>query len=151
MRHVQSDSLPAASGRECNSGPVNPQAGEAIVRSRHKKACLPLSALLAGLILAVPGNSARAAGQTAILDYICATYESARQVALEQGWKRPGSLPSDCRTLFRRGYEGRIAEIAQIIEVVRIGDGRWVEIGRVHRGFAESGYSAGIVKQLFLY
>jgi hypothetical protein len=97
------------------------------------------------------GNIAHASNRTTVLRYICATYESARQVALEQGWERPESMPGDCRILFRRGFEGRIAEISQIIEVVPIGGGRWVEIGRVRRSMVETGYSVGISEQLLLF
>jgi hypothetical protein len=118
-------------------------------------ACLPLRALPAGFVLAllgiVLGHTVQASDRTTILDFICETYESARQVALEQSWKRPESMPDDCRTLFRRGYEGRIAQILQIIEVAQTGDGRWIEIGRVHRSSAETGYSAGTMEQLHLF
>ncbi len=105
-------------------GPAAPSISEMIARPVHKKPCLPSSAILAGLVLALLGNIAHASDRTTILRYICTTYESARQVALEQGWERPESMPGDCRILIRRGFEGRIAEISQIIEVVPMGDGR---------------------------
>ena len=94
---------------------------------------------------------AQSSSRTTVLNYICTTYESARRVALEQSWKRLEGLPDDCRILFRRVYEGRIAKILQIIEVVQVGDGRWIEIGRVHRSSAETGYSAGTMEQLHLF
>ena len=151
MCHAHSDILHAANGRACDGGTARSQSGQLTARSAHKKTCFPLNVILAGLVLALLGNVAHASNRITILRYICATYESARQVALEEGWERPESIPGDCRTLFRRGYEGRIAEISQIIEVVQIGDGRWVEIGRVRRGFVETGYSAGILEQLLLF
>lgn len=151
MRHAQSGIIHAASGRKSHSDPAQLNSRKMIARSGHKKACLPSSVVLAGLVLALLGDTANASSRTTILDFICETYESARQVALDQSWKRPESLPGDCRTLFRRGYEGRIARISQIIEVVPMGDGRWVEIGRVRRSSAETGYSAGITEQLLLF
>jgi hypothetical protein len=151
MCHAHSDVFHAASGRARSGGHGHHKVYEVVARSAHKKARLPASVLLAALVLAVLGNVAHASDRITLLRYICATYESARQVALEQGWERPESMPGDCRTLFRRGYEGRIAQISQIMEVVSIGDGRWVEIGRVRRGFAETGYSAGIAEQLLLF
>jgi hypothetical protein len=122
-----------------------------IARLMHKKISLLSKAILAGLVFALPVGIAHASNRTAILGYICATYESARQVALEQGWERPESMPGDCRSLFRRGFEGRLAEISEIIEVIPIGDGRWVEIGKVRRKLVETGYSAGISEKLLLF
>ena len=151
MCHAHSNIFHAARGGMRDGGPSHRESGEKIARSAHKKTRFPLNVILAGLVLALLGNVAHASNRITILRYICATYESARQVALEEGWERPESMPGDCRTLFRRGYEGRIAEISQIIEVVQIGDCRWVEIGRVRRGFVETGYSAGILEQLLLF
>ena len=151
MCHAHPTNWHAPRGQMRDSGPAQRQSGEVIARSGHKKACLPSSAIVAGLVLALLGNIAHASDRTTILQYICTTYESARQVALEQGWERPESMPGDCRTLFRRGYEGRIAEVSQIVEVVPIEDGRWIEIGKVRRGSVETGYSAGITEQLLLF
>ncbi|HXV31014.1 MAG TPA: hypothetical protein VD840_11850, partial [Sinorhizobium sp.] len=75
----------------------------------------------------------------------------ARQVALERTWERPESLPGDCRTLFKRNFELRVAEICQIMEVVPIGDGRWIEIGLICQSSIELGYSAGVAERLFLF
>jgi len=111
---------------------------------------LPLIAILVVMVLAGFGKVAQAADQTIILNYICTTYESARQVALEQSWERPETMPYNCRTLYQRRFELRVAEIQHIIEVIPITDGRWIEIGRVRSSMA-SGYSAGIVQELFLF
>ena len=97
------------------------------------------------------GNLAQASEKLIILDYICITYKSARQVALEQSWERSKSMPGDCRTLFQQPFELRIAEILQVIEIFAVGDGRWIEIGRVRRSWIGTGYSAGIVEDLFLF
>ena len=114
-----------------------------------------LSAFLRGFFLSLfgiaLGNSVLASDRIAILDFICETYESARHVALEQSWERSRDMPDDCRTLFRRGFEERAGKIMQIIEVFQMGDGRWVEIGRVIRYPAEIGYSAGTTEQLYLF
>ena len=112
---------------------------------------MPLKVILAGLVLALPASIAHASDRTTILGYICATYESARQVALEQGRVRPGTMPGDCRSLFRRGLEDRLAVILEIMEVFPSGDGRWVEIGKVRENAVGTGYSAGISRQLFLF
>ncbi len=112
---------------------------------------MPLKVILAGLVLALPASIAHASDRTTILGYICATYESARHVALEQGWERPGAMPGDCRSLFRRGLEGRLAVISEIMEVFPIWDGRWVETGKVRGNVVGTGYSAGISRQLLLY
>ncbi len=117
----------------------------------HKKTSLLSKAILAGLFLALPVSIAHASNRTTILGYICATYESARQVALERSWERPESMPADCRTLFTRDPEERFAEISEIIEVLPIGDDRWVEIGKVRRNLVETGYSAGFSEQLLLF
>lgn len=117
----------------------------------HKKISLLSKAILAGLFLALPVSIAHASNRTTILGYICATYESARQVALERSWERPESMPADCRTLFTRDPEERFAEISEIIEVLPIGDDRWVEIGKVRRNLVETGYSAGFSEQLLLF
>lgn len=130
------------------SSPVNRQYSE---WSRLKKAFLPLFAVLMTLVAASFGNPAQASERTRILNYICTTYKSARQVALEQSWERSKSMPGDCRTLFQQPFELRIAEILQVIEILAVGDGRWIEIGRVRRSWIETGYSAGIVDELFLF
>jgi hypothetical protein len=151
MCHAHPTNWHAPRGQKRDSGPAQRQSGEVIARSGHKKACLPSSAIVAGLVLALLGNIAHASNRTTILQYICTTYESARQVALEQGWERPESIPGDCRTLFTRGFDERIAEVSQIVEVVPIEDGRWIEIGKVRLGSVETGYSAGITEQLLLF
>ena len=151
MCHAHPTNWHAPRGQMRDSGPAQRQSGEVIARSGHKKACLPSSAIVAGLVLALLGNIAHASNRTTILQYICTTYESARQVALEQGWERPESIPGDCRTLFTRGFDERIAEVSQIVEVVPIEDGRWIEIGKVRLVSFETGYSAGITEQLLLF
>jgi hypothetical protein len=129
----------------------NREPGEMIASSVHGNMRLPLMAIIAGLVLSLPAGAVHAADRTAILAYICTTYESARQVALEQGWKHPESMPGDCRTLFRRGFEERFAEVSEVIEVLPVGGGRWAEIGKVRRNMVETGYSAGISVPLLLF
>jgi hypothetical protein len=70
---------------------------------------------------------------------------------LEQGWERPETMPGDCRSLFRRGLEDRLAVISEIMEVFPIGDGRWVEIGAVRETAIGTGYSAGMSRQFLLF
>ena len=151
MWHFHSDIIHAASGRASDGGRANRQSGETIAPPVHKKPCLLSKVVLAGFILASSVGIADASGRTTILGYICATYESARQVALEHDWERPKNMPGDCRNLSRQGLEGRFAEISEIIEVLPIGDGRWVEIGKVRRQGVQTGYSAGISEQLLLF
>jgi hypothetical protein len=155
MQDAHSSLVRAACSRTHNRCHAHDQSSKLIARFGRKMACLPLRALPAGLVLALLGialgHTVQASDRTTILDFFCETYESARQVALEQSWKRPEGMPDDCRTLFKRGYEGRAAKILQIIEVVQIGDGRWIEIGRVHRNSADTGFSAGTTEQLHLF
>ena len=106
------------------SSPVDKQSSEWSVL---KKTCVPLFSILVVLMTASFGNLAQASDRTTILNFICSTYESARQVALEQSWERSESLPGDCRILFQLPFELRVAEILQIIEIVAVGDGRWTE------------------------
>ncbi len=131
-------------GRASDGGRGQRPSGETIARSGYK-------AILAGLFLALPLSMAHASERTAIMGYICATHESARQVALERAWERPGSMPGDCRTLLWRGFDERVADILEITEVITTGDGRWIEIAKVRRKLAEIGYSAGISEQLLLF
>jgi hypothetical protein len=125
--------------------------GKMIARSGCKKTCLVSKAILVGLVLALPLGMAHASERTAIIGYICATFESARQVALERSWETPGSMPGDCRTLLWRTFDERVAAILEIIEVLPIGDHRWIEIAKVRRKRVEMGYSAGISEQLLLF
>ena len=116
-----------------------------------KKTFVPLFPTLMMLVVASLGNLAQASERTTILNFICTTYESARQVALEQSWDRSKSMPDDCRTLFQQPFELRAAKILQVIEMIEVGDGRWAEIGRVRRNSIELGYSAGLAENLFLF
>ena len=125
--------------------------GQSIARSQPNGTCRYSIVLVAGLVAVLLGDIAHASDRTIVLQYICDTYRSARQVALERRWDSPEHMPGDCRTLFRNGYEVRIAEISRVLEVVPIDDGRWVMIGKVRRGFEELGYSAGIAEDLLLY
>jgi hypothetical protein len=110
-----------------------------------------LRVILAGVVLASSAGNASAGGRTAILGYICTKYESARLVALDQGWKSPESMPGDCRVLIGRGLEGRIAAVFDIIDILAIENGRWVEIGAVRGTPIGTGYSAGMSRQLLLF
>lgn len=114
---------------------------------RRRSALLPLFGGMA--LLASAGNSL-AEDRTAVLGYICATYDSARSVALNQGWKRPEAMPGDCRSLLGRGLEKRIATILDVIELVPTEDGRWIEIGTVRGKALGKGYSAGIAAELLM-
>jgi hypothetical protein len=107
--------------------------------------------ILVGLVFSVPEKLAHGSSRTIVLNYVCTTYESARQVALERSWRSPGSMPSNCRILFQQPFELRVAEIQQIMEVIPVGTGRWIEIGEVRLSSMKSGYSAGIAEQLFLF
>jgi hypothetical protein len=127
------------------------QSGEMTAQPAYKKVCWLSIVILAGLFLALPVTAAHAADRTTILDYICATHESARQVALERSWDRPESMPDDCRTLLGRVFDERVAEISEIVEFIPTEDGRWIEIGKVHRRLVETGYSAGISEHLLLF
>jgi hypothetical protein len=151
MCHAHPVSSSATDCGACEDGSPYRQFRITVARSLLKKTCLPFIAILAGLVFAMPGNVAHADNRTIILNYICTTYESARQVALVRGWENPANMPGDCRTLFQRAFELRIAEIQQIMEIIPIEDGRWIEIGRVHRRYVQSGYSAGVAEQLFLF
>ncbi len=151
MCYAQSGISNAPSGQTGDSRRGHRQRGDMIARPARKKVCWLSIVILLGFSLALPVTIANAAGRTTILDYICATHESARQVALERAWERPESVPADCRTLFRQGFEGRFTVISEIVEVVPTEDGRWIEIGKVHRRLVETGYSAGITEQLLLF
>ena len=96
-------------------------------------------------------SDARGTDRTVVLDFICATHESAHRVALDLQWDGPVTLPADCRNLSKRGFQGRIARIVDIVDVLRIGPDDWIEIGKVLRNSAESGYSAGIAEELLTY
>ena len=127
------------------------QRGEMTARPAHKKVCWPSIVILVGFLLALSVTTAHAAGRFTILNYICATHESARQVALERSWDRPESMPDNCRTLLGRVFDERVAEISEIVEFIPTEDGRWIEIGKVHRRLVETGYSAGISEHLLLF
>lgn len=149
MNYAYLSTLYGARGRMHDDRLAHRQPSKATTRFGRKMAYLVSSAFLAGFAVSLfgiaPGNTVHASDRITILDFICETYESARQVALEQSWDHPEGMPSDCRTLFKRGNEERAAKILQIIEIVPIGNGRLVEIGRVHLGSVEKGYSAGTV------
>lgn len=151
MCHNHPEISYATSSGVDDHNPAYRQSWEIILQSLFKRTRLPFFAIPVGMVLASLGNVAHAADRTIILNYICSTYESARQVALEQSWENPASIPADCRTLFQEIFDLRVAEIQQIIEVVPIGDSRWIQIGRVCPSFIKTGYSAGITKQLFLF
>lgn len=112
---------------------------------------LPAMGTLAGFMLALVASIALAGDRTVVLGYICASRESARQVALKGSWERPGTLPPDCRSLLRRGREERLATLLEILEVVPVGEGRWAELGKVRRSTVETGYSAGVANRLLLF
>ena len=142
--------ISATSNSARENDPVRHRPSELTAQSLFKITSLSLITILVGLVSAVLGNVAYAAYRTTILNFICSTYESARQVAVERSWERSKSMPSDCITLYQRRFELRVAEILQVIEVISIGNGRWIEIGRV-RSAMGLGYSAGIAEDLFLY
>lgn len=127
---------------------VNRQSSE---RPLLKKIVGPLLAISMALATFSFESLAQASDRTTILNYICTTFRSARQVALEQSWETSKTMPGDCRTLFQQPFELRVAEILQVIEVIAIGDGRWTEIGRVRRSSIETGYSAGIAEDPLLF
>jgi len=112
-------------------------------------------AIQAGFFLALFASSTHASERTVVLNYICSTYESARQVALERGWETPDSMPRDCRLLFGEPMDERLATVVKIIEVLPTDSGQWIEIGRVCRYLnpycdADT-YSAGIVNHLLVF
>ena len=146
--HPEISYTPSNSARK-NDPDLHPSS-ELPLQSLFNATGLSLIAILVVMVLAGFGKVAQAADQTIILNYICTTYESARQVALEKSWERPETMPNNCRTLYQRRFELRVAEIQHIIEVIPITDGRWIEIGRVRSSMA-SGYSAGILKELILF
>jgi len=150
MSHAHSEISYTTSNSARETDPARHLSSELTAQSTFNIASLSVIAVLVGLVSFAPGNAANAANRTTILNYICSTYESARRVALEQSWERPESMPANCRTLYQRRFELRVAEIQQIIEILPIRDGRWIEIGRV-RGSMLSGYSAGIVEEILLF
>lgn len=115
---------------------------------------LLLAAILPSLLLAFLASNAQASRRTVLLNYICSTYESARQVALDRSWENPDSMPRDCLLLFAAPMEKRLATIVEIIEVIPIESGQWIEIGKVRRHFGQHDgaqiYSAGYLKQLLV-
>jgi len=119
--------------------------------SPPKRTFIPSFAIFVIFIGVSFGRLAQASDELVVLDYICTTYESARQVALEQSWQNPKNMPGDCRTLFQLSYELRVANVLQIVEIIIVGEGRWVEIGRVRRSEFELGYSAGLAEALVLF
>lgn len=127
------------------------QACEIFVRFLFKTIRQPFTVVLVVLAFTVPANLAHGSSRTIILNYICATYESARQVALERSWRSPGSMPDDCRMLFQQTIELRVAEILQIMEIIPVENSRWIEIGKVRLNSMRSGYSAGIAEKLLLF
>lgn len=104
-------------------------------------------AVQAGLLLALSAISAHAAERTVLLNFTCASYDSARRVALAQGWEGPARLPADCRRLAGQRKENRMATIVEIIEVLRLRSGRWVAIGRVRQLYGAISYSAGFAEE----
>jgi hypothetical protein len=115
-----------------------------------------LSAVIqAGFFLALSASSTHASERTVVLNYICSTYESARQVALERGWETPDSMPRDCRLLFGEPMEEKLATVVKIIEVLPIDSGQWIEIARIcrylSRHYDADTYSAGIVNHPLVF
>jgi len=113
------------------------------------------AAIQVGFLLAASASGTHASERTVILNYICSTHESARQVVLERGWETPGSMPRDCRCLFGEPMEERLAAVVKIIEVLANDSGQRIEIGRVRRYLGQhydaDTYSAGIVNHLLLF
>lgn len=151
MCHARSSALQVAAGRAREGGPRHRGRCGTKALALFRTTRLPSIAIPAGLLCALLANAAQSSDRTVILNYICATYESARRVALEQSWRNAERMPDDCRTLYQRPFDLRAAVIHRIVEIVPIGRDRWIEIGRVHRGPDEFGYSAGIVETLFLF
>ena len=151
MSQTCSETCSATNDSARKYNPTRSRSSELIAQFLFKIANLSLIVVLVGLLSSFLGNVANAANRTTILNYICSTYESARLVALERSWENPESIPPDCRTMFQQPFELRAAEVLQIIEVIPVKDGRWIEIGSVRLGSIESGFSAGIAEQLFLY
>lgn len=117
--------------------------------------------LFAGVFLALlgimPTSAALSSDRTIVLEFFCESYESARQVALEQDWRSQKHMPDDCNFLVGEMFEKRIAKILQVLEVIQLRDGRWIEIGRVHQNASDTGYvtkngySAGKLDPLHLF
>ena len=106
----------------------------------------------AGLVLALAvAGEVQASGTHVLLGYICETFQSARQVAVHRSWERPESMPADCQILLGRPLPMPIARVVKVIEVIPVGDVRWIEIGKVRRDMGEVGYSAGVVNELRLF
>jgi len=101
----------------------------------------------AGVLLATATTYAVASDRTVLLDFSCATYESARQVAMAGGWEHLAEKPSDCGFLMGQRIENRIATIVEIIEVLQLPSGNWAQIGRVRRLFGPISYSAGLTDE----
>jgi len=99
------------------------------------------------VLFAAPTVSAAASDRTVLLDFSCATYESARQVAMAGGWEHLAEKPSDCRFLMGQRIENRIATIVEILDVLQLPSGRWAQIGRVRRLFGPVSYSAGLADE----
>lgn len=123
-------------------------------RPRKRRALLPAlargewtRAVAAGLLLLLTSGQAHGAGRSVLLNYICTSYESARQVAITQGWETAAPLPADCRLLIGQRIENRLAVVIEIVEVFRLPSSRWVEIGRVQQPFGPVSYSAGFADQ----
>lgn len=139
----------AAKGRDKRGAGIPVVGGVAPALARPGRLAAML--LLAGPALLTPGPTASAAGRAVILDYLCATYESARLVALSRAWDHPETLPGDCRTLFRRDMGERLASIIEIIEIIPMGNGRWLQIGKVDQELFGTGYSSGIATELRMF
>jgi len=101
----------------------------------------------AGVLLTAVATCAVASERTVLLDFSCTTYASARQVAMAGGWEHLAEKPTDCRLLIGQRKESRIATIVEIIEVLQLRSGRWVQIGRVRRLVGPISYSAGLADE----
>ena len=134
--------------QNAHSSPVGRHFSE---RPAFKKTFVTIFVISMSLVGTSFENLAQASERMTILNYFCTTYESARQVAVEQSWETSKNMPNDCHTLFQLPFERRVAEILRVIEIIAVGDGRWAEIGRVRRGSVETGYSAGLAVDLFLF
>lgn len=151
FRQVNSTVSCLQMGRAGNGGGGHACFRQNLRRWRSRIAGHFAALILAGSVLSASAPGAHAEGRRAVLSYICASYESARQVAVLRSWERPNSMPADCRILFGRDFAERSAEITEIVELIPTKDGRWIEIGKIRRNSVESGYSAGISDRLLAF
>lgn len=99
--------------------------------------------LLAGLLVAIAATVCEAGEPTVLLNFICASQDSALRVALAKGWGSPANMPADCLAIAGQRNENRMATILEIVEVLAPRPGLWVQVGRVRLLYGSVSYSAG--------